>query len=293
MSEQPAASPSLATVVSKYRESKAGCLQASLAGINDFLSPVDFDGIFVPIEKSEFDDDPAIAFRRMSYLLIAKARLHVFAALRANKDGNIHSLAVQMRPALECAGQVVSMFKDLFGKEPGAENRISRYVNADYYQTVIRLSRGQIDHNEILKQINAAIPVGTGLVRKIRSLGESEKVKDLEFGENWYGHLSDCFFHGDLPGLKNHSFFGGVGSCNTMYDEYGFAALLDYMAHQVMVMVMYAAICPDDGVDDYRRFEKAAKLLEQKKAVSEGFRRKLMSMAGQRGSGAADSGAVR
>ena len=271
----------------------AGCLRASLAGINNFLSPVDFDGIFLPIEKAEFDGDPAIAFRRMSYLLIAKARLHVFAALRANKEGNIHSVAVQMRPALECAGQVVSMFKDLFGKEPGAENRISRYVNADYYQTVIRLSRGQIDHNEILKQINTAIPMGTGPVRKTRSLGESEKVKDLEFGENWCGHLSDCFFHGDLPELKNHSLFGGVGSCNTMNDEYGFAALLDYMAHQAMVMVMYAAICPDDGVDDDRRFEKAAKLLEQKKAVSEGFRRKLMSMAGQRGSGAAGRGAVR
>ena len=44
----------------------------------------------------------------------------------------------------------VSIFKNLFGKEPGAENKISRYVNADYYQTVIRLSRGQIDHSEIL-----------------------------------------------------------------------------------------------------------------------------------------------
>ena len=77
-----------------------------------------------------------------------------------------------------------------------------------------------------------------------------------------------------------------------MYDDYGFATLLDYMAHQVMLMVMYAAICPDDDVDDDRRFEKAAKLLEQKKAVSECFRRKL-SMAGQRASGAAAGGAVR
>ena len=293
MLDNPSASASLAKVVSKYRENMAGCLQASLTGINDFLSPVDFDGIFVLIDEAEFDDDPAIAFRKMSYLLIAKARLHVFAALRANKVSNIHSLAAQMRPALECAGQVVSLFKDLFGKEPGAENRISRYVNADYYQTVIRLSRGQIDHNAILNQINAALPMRTEPVRKIRSFKELEKVKDLEFGDNWYRHLSGCFFHSDLPALKNHSCFGGVGSCNTMYDEYGFAALMDYLAHPVMVMVMYAAVRPDDGLKEDKRFEKAAELLGKKKAVSEAFRRKLMSMAGQSDSGAAGSGAVR
>ena len=293
MSDDLSASASLAKVVSKYRESMAECLQASLVGINDFLSSVDFEGIFVPIDQAEFDDDPAIAFRKMSYLLIAKARLHMFAALRANKEGNIHSLAVQMRPALECAGQVVSMFKDLFGKEPSAENRISRYLNADYYQTVVRLSRGQIDHNEILDQINAAIPMGTVPFRKISSFRESEKVKDLEFGENWYGHLSDCFLYSDLPALKNHSYFGGVSSCNTMYDEYGFAALLDYLAHMVMVMVMYAAIRSDDGLDEERHFEKAAELLEKKKAVSDGFRTKLMSMAGQPNSRAAGSGVVR
>ena len=271
MSDNPSVPSLLAKFVRTYRQNMAGCLQASLAGINDFLSPVDFDGIFVPIDEAEFDDDPAIAFRKMSYLLIAKARLHVFAALRANKVSNIHSLAAQMRPALECAGQVVSLFKDLFGKEPGAENRISRYVNADYYQTVIRLSRGQIDHNEILNQMNAALPMRTEPVRKIRAFKELEKVKDLEFGDNWYRHLSGCFFHSDLPALKNHSYFGGVSSCNTLYDEYGFAALMDYLAHQVMVMVMYAAVRPDDGLKEDKRFEKAAELLEKKKAVSRGF----------------------
>ena len=279
MSDTPPVS--LAKVVSKYRENMAGCLQASLTGINDFLSPVDFDGIFVLINQAEFDDDPAIAFRKMSYLLIAKARLHVFAALCANKSSNIHSLAVQMRPALECAGQVVSIFKDLFGKDPGAENRISKYVNADYYQTIIRLSRGQINHNEILKQINAAVPTWTQPVRKIKSLNEAEKVKDLEFGDNWYRHLSGCFFHSDLPALKDHSYFGGVSSCNTMYDDYGFAALLDYLAHQMMVMVMYVAVCPDDSLQKDKRFDSAVELLRKKKAVSEGFRRKLMSMVGQ------------
>ena len=129
MSNNSSGPASLVKLVNKYRVSMASCLQASLAGINDFLSPVDFDKIFEPVSQTEFDNDPAIVFRNMSYVLIAKARLHVFAALTANQSNNIHSLAVQMRPALECSGQVVSLFKDLYGKYPGAENRISRYIN--------------------------------------------------------------------------------------------------------------------------------------------------------------------
>ena len=281
MSNNPSGSASLVKLANKYRESMASFLQASLAGINDFLSPVDFDHIFVPINQAEFDDDPAIAFRKMSYMLISKARLHVFAALMANKLDNMHSLAVQMRPALECAGQVVSLFKDLYGKHPGAENRISRYINADYYQTIIRLSRGQTDHTEILKQINDVDLTNQEPIRKIKSFKELEKVRDLEFGANWYRHLSENFFHSDLEALKNHSYFGGVSSCNTMYDKYGFAALLDYLAHQMMVMVMYAAVCPEEDLKEDMRFDKAAALLEKKKSVSDAFQRKLKEITGQ------------
>ena len=269
MSEDLSPPATLATVVTKYRESMAGCLQASLVGINDVLSPIDLDGVFGPISQSEFDDDPVIVFRQMSYLLMTKARLHVFAAVRANRESNIHSLAVQVRPALECAGQVVSVFRDLLGKFPGAEGRIIGYANADYYQTVIRLSRGQVDHIEILSKINAAVPSRTEPVRKVRSLRESEKVKDLAFGENWYGHLSDCFFHSDMAALKNDSYFGGVRSNNTMHDEFGFALLLDYFAHQMMVMVLYAAACPNDSVEEDERFENDRGTVEEEK---DGFR---------------------
>ena len=46
--------------------------------------------------------------------LLRKARIHTVAALRANETSNLHSLAVQMRPVLECAGQVVFRFRTLF-----------------------------------------------------------------------------------------------------------------------------------------------------------------------------------
>ena len=293
MSDKSSDPASLAKLVTNYRESMAGCLQASLAGINDFLSPIDFDDIFDSIDQAEVDDDPAIVFRRMSFLMIAKARLHVFAALVANRTDNIHSLAVQMRPALECAGQVVSLFSDLYGKYPGAESRVHQYINADYYQTTIRLSRGQIDHSEIIRQINAADPTQPQPIRKVKSFKESEKVKHLEFGDNWYRHLSECFYHSDLPALKNCSYFGGISSCNTTNDEYGFAALLDYLGHQMMVMVMYAAVCPNEDLDNDERFDKASKLLERKKLVTEAFKSKLGAVTGQGESSATATRAVR
>ena len=282
MSENFSPPETLAKVVTKYREGMAGYLQASLVGINKFLSRVDLDGVFRPINQSEFDDDPVIVFRQMSHLLMAKARLHVFAAVRANRESNIHSLAVQMRPALECAGQVVSVFRDIVGKFPGAESRIIEYANSDYYQTVIRLSRGQVGHNEILSKINAAVPTRTEQVHKVKSLRESGKVKDLDFGEHWYGHLRDCFFHSDMAALKNGSYFGGVRSNNAVPDEYGFALLLDYFAHQMMVMVMYAAACPADNLKENECFDNAVELLKKKKAVSESFQQRLSSMGGQK-----------
>ena len=293
LSNNPPVSTSLAAEAGRYRASMAGFLQKSLAAMNGILSTVDLDGIFCPIDQAKFDEDPMMPFRRMSYLLIAKARLHVFAALSANKSSNIHSLAVQMRPALECAGQVVSLFKDLFGKYPRAESTIRRHLDADYYQTVVRVSRGQIDHDELLKQISVANPMRKEPLRKIMRFRESEKVRDLEFGGNWYDYLSNCFYHSDLSALKDLSYYGGVRSCHTVRDEYAFAELMGYLAHQVMVMVMYAAVCPDDGLKEDKRSDKAVELLRKKKEISEGFRRKLMSIAGQRDSRTTSDGSVR
>ena len=54
--------------------------------------------------RTEFERDPFHVFRVEATLLMRKARHYVIAALVANRDSNLHSLAVQMRPALECAG---------------------------------------------------------------------------------------------------------------------------------------------------------------------------------------------
>ena len=68
--------------------------------------------------RAVLEDDPTAIFRLMCTLLLRKARLHAIAVLRANETGNVHSLAVQMRPVLECAGQVVLIFHNLMIERP-------------------------------------------------------------------------------------------------------------------------------------------------------------------------------
>ena len=288
MTVNSSASALVAAEAAKYRASMAGFLHQALVAINEFLSTVNFDEIFRPIDQTRSNNDPVIVFRQTSYLLTAKARLHIIAALQANQTHNIHSLAVQMRPTLECAGQVVLQLKDLLFQQPGAEKRIARYLGNDYYQTMIRQSRGQIDHNEFLKTIDAAYSAAcTERKEPLRKLKfrESEKVRDLEFGKNWYSHLSNCFYHSDLPALKGYSYYGGVGSCNTVHDQYAFATLLDYLTHQVMVMLLYDAVLAtvnSDGIfQKGDSVEKVEKLLQAKKAVGEHFKTTLMSVVDQ------------
>ena len=282
MSGSSSISASLETEVQRYRTIMASFLQLALSETNKPDNDIGLEDRFT-IDKAEIQEDPMIIFRRTSHLLIAKARLHVMAALQANQTNNIHSLAVQMRPALECAGQIVSMVTNLLVRPRGAQKRLIQYLNADYFQMIVRSSKGQIDHNEIFARIGAANAMASEPPRKQRKFTELEKVRDLEFGGNWYRHLSDCFYHSDFPALKDMSFRGGVASCNTMYDCYAFASMLDYLAHQFIVMLMYDAVCaaarPGPTVTEDERIEKVMGLLQEKKEVADQCRARLISMA--------------
>ena len=162
----------------------------------------------------------------------------------ANRNSNLHSLAVQMRPALECAGQVVSVFHNLIiASDP---EPVHQYLNADYLQTMQRHTQGQLDRDNLLESIAKADPLGSR--RSPKHLYESDKVKNLEDGPAWYDYLSR-FNHPKVDTLRGPSFLGGVRSNNTSTDELAFAALLDYLAHQMLVMVAHAALSPTMDLD--------------------------------------------
>ena len=212
------------------------------------------------------EDDPARVYRIICALLLRKAQIHGRAVLRANKTNNVHSLAVQMRPVLECAGQVVRIFHhliiapDLLMEPERAAEMLGSYINADYYRTVIGVTKGKVGHEELLQNIfeaetkaaemeGFAIPNPEG--RKGKSLKQADKVAMLQGGPGWYSHLSKYFCHGEAN-WRGPSWQGGVVSMDTIH-ELTCADMMGYLAMQVSTMNSYAFLCPVNGNVDFDR----------------------------------------
>ena len=191
-------------------------------------------------ERAALEDVPVGVFRLHCALLLHKAQLHTVAVLGANESNNLHSLAVQMRPVLECAGQVVLVVHNVF-VDRNAANIALDYMDADYYRTVIGLTKGRVTHEQLLAhiaEIRREFEEETG---KGRSLEQADKVAPLDGGKNWYKHLSEYFCHGRTD-WRGYSWQGGVGSMNKVEDEFAFAGFMDYLVNQVAVMNAYAAL---------------------------------------------------
>ena len=157
--------------------------------------------------KAVLKEDPTRIGRITCVLLLRKARLHTLAVRRANETNNVHSLAVQMRPVLECAGQVVFIFHNLIIApnltiEPErAVNVVGGYLNADYYRTIIGITKGTVGHEQLLKTISAASALSGMSKEEVlggRSLRQEDKVAALEGGKAW---LCLLFIHPGAPNL--------------------------------------------------------------------------------------------
>ena len=222
-------------------------------------------------QRAVLEDDADAVFRIMCALLLRKAKIHMVAMLRANENNNVHSLAVQMRPVLECAGQVVLVFHNLMIEPERGVSVVHRYINADYYRTFIGLTKGGMSHELLLTQISEASAVSKYEVGKGRSLRQEDKVAPLEGGKNWYRYLSEHFCHGKAD-WRGHSWQGGVSSINAVHDEYTFAGLMDYLVNQVAVMNAHAALCPVAGEVAQGRVDSALAQLHEVRATTKAFR---------------------
>ncbi len=260
-----------------YRECMAGLLRQSLALMAEVFEPVDLTVHMESTIGQRPDDDPVLPIRLLSQLLVKKARLHVYAAWCANDSDNLHSLGVQMRPALECAGQVVSVTQQLFSKKPSVHGKLVQYLDADYFHTLRRITKGQLDTASLKAAIANAHPIGETPPRKAGKLGASDTVKSLEFGPRWYAHLSDSFHYPDLDALQGFSFCGGVTKRQPHEYESAYAFLLDYLAHQVLVMIMYAGLLSESASSPDGLCESAAALLNWKREKSAQFKESLTS----------------
>ena len=271
-----AASCLVAKTVNEYRESMAGYLRDSLQMIKLLLSAADFGEGFPHIFGQPTDDSPEVLVRNSCGLLLRKAQFHVTAALIAHKGSNLHSFAVQMRVVLECAAQIVDTAQ---GAYEGTPKAVARHVNRferDFQYAMDNLSRGQITPVEIQGMIVSARRASGQVGNKPpRRETIADKLAALPHGKSWYDHLSECFCRDNSSALKEPSYRGGVLSINTLEDCLAFAIFLDYLAEQVIRMLVGYGFVLIPVTGESQVFNDAIELLKRKRSASTEFRKAL------------------
>lgn len=207
----------------------------------------------------DLDAHPVDGARIEAALLLRKAKLHTLAAIHANKKNNLHSFAVQMRPALECIGLIVFLVRNLVivGKERGLHSILDYEDSVGYYHLSSTIgkyvTKSDISNLMSSAAAKAAESVGVPKIRtkkaKKRRFTQNDKVSLLAGGNNWYDHLSRYFVHGDGD-WTGDPMNGSVTSTDTALDDLAFATIMDYLANQVTVMNAYAAWYPVNGIID-------------------------------------------
>ena len=250
--------------VARYRAGMAELLTKAVAMTLKLEQWLDVTGGWrEATAEIDLDADPAATLRIQGALLLRKARIHTVAVLRANETSNLHSLAVQMRPVLECAGQVVFLFDHtiiaptLRIAPDRAAEVVGNRLNADHYQTLRRRTKGDVSPEELRAveeqaQEAAAASVGAPKPRrrKERRFNQADKVAPLAGGRAWYDYLSKHFSHGKVAAWRGLSWQGGVISIDRVEDEFAFLGMMDYLVNQVAHMNAYAALCPVAGDTD-------------------------------------------
>ena len=162
-----------------YRTGMADVLKGQVAEVGKIKGLL---GVRVGDDASEravLEDVPLGPFRLHCALLLHKAQMHMVAVLGANESNNLHSLAVQMRPVLECAGQIVLVIHTLY-LEPERVREVDDYFDRDYLGTLIRATKGEMRHEQLLAQISKSREeFDKELLVKARSLKQEDKVAPL------------------------------------------------------------------------------------------------------------------
>ena len=255
--------------VDRYREGVAHLLKKQIDAVGDcerwLDAPMD---VREASARAVLKEDPTGTFRTMGALLMRKARLHMIAMQYANENNNVHSLAVQMRPVLECADQVVLIFHNLIIEQEHGEGRICSYMNEDFYRTIIRMTQGEVDNEQLIKMISEASGMPLKEVvrkkrrRNDRRLKHTDKITYFEGSKDWYDYLSKHFHH-DGYDWRGDSWRGGINSMNTDRDKFTFAGLMDYLVNRVAVMNAYVALCPIAGAVSHEQINATLAQLQE------------------------------
>ena len=268
MTDEGLPTEQLPTEIAKHRRATARVLYFSLAHMKQILDALEVANYTDDHIRSAVEREPIAIFHITAHMFTKKARFHVIAALRANDSSNIHSMAVQIRVALECAGQVIFFVRSFIKGGQQNADALSRYFNTDFYAFVSRTARGQFSHDQILTMMSEADPDAPEPLERTKSQKVTDAVQALDFGPRWYAHLSKRFFHPRLSDLKKSAGMGGVTSNVSIMDQLAFATFLDYLAEQIALMNVHSALLLAEEPESDTLLQTTLKLLKAKRSIS-------------------------
>lgn len=255
----------LADVVSDTRELE--CTLSEEKPIQVLLKEVPDGHLSAPPNREDAD-----SFLRLECaVFLHKARIHLNAVLRANEARSIHSLGVQMRPVMECAGQVVLLVGTLLVPPPamGADEafrKVDEYVGADLYRAAIGSTRGQLSKDAVLEMFQSVqeeLAESAGIPRLEsggrRGLRQEDKVAMLPGGKAVYAYLSEHLCrgeaHGDDAALRDSV------DVWTAEHELSCANLMLCLVEYAALMNAHASLCPVPGGTADARVDSAMERL--------------------------------
>ncbi len=256
-----------------YRRTMVSYLVESYQMIEQLLLEADFKDAFPHVFGHPNEGDARVAVRNECGILLRKAQAHILAVHEANKSNNLHSLAVHMRVILECVAQVQST---AYAVCIGSEKELKRAFNIsefDFQYVLASMSRGKIGWNQIQELIvSAREGIGPQGSEKPKKITIADRIRFLTGGKDWYDHLSTYFCGGETSTLVGDSFYGGVTSTNTEKDELAFAIFLDYLAEQIINMLVGVGFLLIGANGDSQAFDDALHLSRRKREATQSIK---------------------
>lgn len=269
--ERRAHEPSLSRAA-EYRETMERFTREGAESIAGILSEADFKSRFPHLFGHPHDLGEDVCVRNRCGLWLRKAQLHTTAVLRANQSNNLHSMAVQSRVLLECAAPIISLAN---AAVTGSAHEFNRIINAFEYEAVAVLratSRDRLDLDTLQALIvDARKSIGDHRTSRPKRVTIADRLKPITTGPEWYGYLSEQFYHFDADSLMGSSITGGVLQPHEEANAFSFGFFLDYLAGLLFMMIGGYGMLLIGARGDPQVFDDAMARLEQKRTAARAF----------------------
>ncbi len=256
----------------EIRAALAGHLVEAHQLLQQNLADVDLDKPLFDFPEEPSDEDILNDTFRMHSLVMRKEGFHVAAVLRANEQGNLHSLGVQTKVLIECAAEITSISRMAVEKTPEALYYVTNSLEYDYNYWLLRLTRGAISKEELRASImRARANVGVFDEKKPKKVYLSERVSVLTQGRMYWDHLNDSFCHTTPARLRMTPGLGGVMPAPELQFDLAFADIMNSAQHYVCwSLVAYGALKIPRGTSQL--FDDALELSQRARETAAPFR---------------------